>query len=194
MSQFTLFDSPLELAFNFWKKLLCSDDLVIDATCGNGYDSLKILPLIPNGFLYSLDIQQQACQNTLNKLKTQFSNFEIFCQSHETFPEKIKPYSTKLIIYNLGYLPKGNKEITTNKNSTIQSLNNSLNLLAPSGAISVMCYVGHNQGFEEEKEVVKWASELDKTDYLVTYHTLVNRLNAPRLCLIQKQQTSQKHQ
>lgn len=187
MNQFSLFDSPIEMAFEFWTKLLSPHDIVIDATCGHGFDSQKVLSLIPDGYLYGLDIQQSACQSTLNKLKPYYSNFELFCQSHENFPEKIQPLSVKLIIYNLGYLPKGDKTLTTTKNSTIESLNQALKLLAPSGAISVMCYVGHNEGFEEEKEVVKWASSLDKTNYLVTYHQLMNRSKAPALCLIQKQ-------
>lgn len=187
MSQFALFDSPLDLALDFWTKLLSPQDHVIDATCGNGYDSLKVLSLIPEGYLYCLDIQKQACQNTHERLKNSFTNFEIFCQSHESFPEKIKKSSIKLIIYNLGYLPKGNKNLTTMKDSTLKSLKNAINLLAPTGVLSVMCYVGHDEGSEEEKEVIKWASELHKTEYLVTYHKLLNRQQAPALCLIQKQ-------
>ena len=186
MNQFSLFDSPIDLALEFWTKLLSPSDLVIDATCGNGYDSLKVLSLIPDGFLYSLDIQQTACDNTHERLKMRYSNYEIFCQSHTSFPRKIKKESVKLIIYNLGYLPKGDKSLTTLKSSTLESLNNALDLLSPSGALSVMCYVGHNEGAEEEKEVVKWASELNKTQYLVTYHKLLNRQNAPALCFIQK--------
>lgn len=186
MNQFSLFDSPLDLAFNFWKDLLSPDDRVIDATCGHGYDAFKVLSLIPDGFLYGLDIQQQACINTTNKLSSCFSNFEIFCQSHACFPQKIKQGSIKLIIYNLGYLPKGDKTLTTLKNSTLESLHHALDLLTPSGVLSIMCYVGHKEGAQEQQEVIKWACMLDKTNYLVTYHSLINRLNGPALCLIQK--------
>jgi hypothetical protein len=49
-----------------------------------------------------------------------------------------------------------------------------------------MCYVGHEEGAQEEQEVIKWASQLNKTNYLVTYHTLINRLKGPALCFIQK--------
>lgn len=187
MTQFSLFDSPLELAHQFWQKLLKSDDHVIDATCGNGYDSLKVLSLIPQGFLYCLDIQELACYNTNTRLEALFSNFKTFCQSHETFPDCISPSSIKLIIYNLGYLPKGDKNLTTLTETTLKSLNHALTLLINGGALSIMCYSGHEEGFIEQEHVLKWSSELDKTQYLVTIHKILNRDKAPALCLIQKQ-------
>jgi hypothetical protein len=153
---------------------------------GHGYDALKILPMIPDGFLYGLDIQEDAISSTHKKLVPYFKNFKLFCQSHVTFPHEIKASSVKLIVYNLGYLPKSNKEIKTQSNTTLQSLEMAQDFLMPGGVISIMCYTGHAEGIEEEKIILDWAQNLDKTEYLVSYHSLVNRHKAPALCLIQK--------
>ena len=186
MAQFSLFDSPIDLSHSFWEKLLCTSDKVIDATLGHGYDAMHVLKLIPEGFLYGFDIQKEAIDSTNMKLAPFFHNFKLFHQSHESFPHEIKKESIKLIIYNLGYLPKGNKELTTQAESTKQSLNHALNLLCPSGAISIMIYTGHEAGEREEQVVLEWAHDLNKTDYLVTFHKLINRHKAPALCVVQK--------
>ena len=186
--QFALFDSPLDLAFNFWEKLLSNSDTVIDATLGHGFDALKVLPLIPEGFLYGFDVQKEAIESTCLKLNPYYKNFELFHQSHETFPKKIKDQSVKLIIYNLGYLPKGNKNLTTLSSSTLLSLDEAIKKLLPSGVISIMCYPGHNEGAIEKEAVFNWARTLHKNEYLVTFHELINRDKAPALCLVQKKQ------
>jgi len=188
MTQFSLFDSPLDLAFSFWEKLLSSSDHVIDATVGHGFDAMKVLRLIPDGFLYGLDIQKEAIDSTLKKLEPFHQNFKLYHQSHESFPKDIASSSIKLVIYNLGYLPKGNKELTTHAKSTLESLNHALKLLKPSGALSIMIYTGHPAGADEETLILNWAEGLDKTHYLVTYHKLINRHKAPALCLVQKKQ------
>lgn len=184
MTQFALFDSPLDLAFSFWKSCLKPEDRVIDATLGHGYDALKLLSLIPNGFLYGLDIQQAAVDSTQEKLKPLYSNYQLYHQCHSSFPEEAN--QIKLIVYNLGYLPKSDKLIKTQTLSTIKSLDEALKRLAPGGVISVMCYVGHVEGKQEEAAILTWAQSLDKTDVLISAHPLVNRELAPVLYLIQK--------
>lgn len=186
MVQYALFDSPLDLALDFWEKILCPQDIVIDATVGNGYDAKKVLTLIPEGFLYGIDIQNQAIETTCKHLEPFFTNYKLFQQSHDTFPSEINLESVKLIIYNLGYLPRSNKEIKTQAPTTLKSLEQALKLLKNGGCISIMCYTGHQEGQIEEKHVLAWAENLNKTDYLVSYHTLINRMKAPALLVVQK--------
>lgn len=193
MTQFAIFDSPIELAFNFFEKLLSKNDKVIDATLGRGFDAQKALSLIPQGFLYGMDVQQEAIDSSFQLLSASFLNFQLYHMSHHNFPDEIEAGSIKLIIYNLGYLPKGNKSLTTLKESTLESLHKAILLLSEGGALSIMCYSGHAEGEIEQENVLKWAQTLDKSRFLVSVHSLLNRSKAPTLCLIQKKVTDESH-
>jgi SAM-dependent methyltransferase len=183
--QFPLFDSPLVLAHHFFSQVLSSDDIVIDATCGQGFDSLYLIPLIPSGHLHAIDIQKQAIDSTAKKLEM-FKNFTLHHTSHEIFPKEIKKDTVKLVVYNLGYLPKGDKEITTKTETTLNSIKNSLDLIVHGGVVSIMCYPGHPEGEKELQAVVDFSKNLEKFSFLTSIHKLLNRDKAPVWIVIQK--------
>lgn len=64
----------LERILPFAKSLITShiqsDSIVIDATCGNGFDTLFLAQHVPKGHVYGFDIQQQAIDNTAKKIKS----------------------------------------------------------------------------------------------------------------------------
>ena len=103
---------------------------------------------------------------------------------HSTFPTITQPL--KLIVYNLGYLPGGDKEITTQTGSTLISLQEGLKLLTTNGIISMTCYPGHEEGNNEEKAILEWAATLHPNHYVIYYTQRLNRINPPSLLLIQK--------
>ncbi len=186
---FSLFQSHLDLAHSYWKAHLKPFCHVIDATCGNGHDSLFLANHLNGGSLYCIDIQKTAINSTKNLLeknllKTQVDRIYFFNQSHETFPSEIPPCD--LIIYNLGYLPGGDKNQTTNTPTTIKSFKNSLQLLKPQGLISVTCYPGHAEGALEQEALLNMARLLSPQDYLVCHHIFENRKAAPSLLLVFK--------
>lgn len=192
-STFPLFQSHLDLAHSYWTRLIQKGDHVIDATAGNGHDTLKLatLALTENsGFLWSLDIQQQALDNTLKLLTTHGSPTQNICllnHNHSTFPTFIPHNSIKLIVYNLGYLPGGNKNITTQTNSTLQSIQNAQPLIQHGGAISITCYPGHTEGAHEQQQILQLTSPWNPKNWNITLHQFTNRQNSPSLLLIQKQ-------
>ena len=102
--------------------------------------------------------------------------------SHEYLQEE----GAKLFHYNLGYLPCGDKQITTCKTSTIASLQKALQLVARSGVVSVVCYPGHEEGARELLCVEQLAVNLDPSNWDVCTHYSVNRKNAPRLFLFRR--------
>lgn len=179
---FPLFNSHLDLAHSFWKRLLQPKDTAIDATFGNGHDTRFIQSCIPEGKIYAMDIQESAIKNG----KENFSNIYFFTQSHATFPKDIEKETVSLIVYNLGYLPGGDKSLTTTQESTLKSLQEALLLLKHGGLISITCYPGHPEGAEEEKALLEWSRSLDKHTWGVSYTQWNNRLNAPSLLLIQR--------
>lgn len=110
---------------------------------------------------------------------------EFFEQCHSSFP-KVAPESIKLMVYNLGYLPKGDKSIITATETTLQSLKTALDLIQPGGAISITTYSGHSGGGEEEDAVLAFAKSLEPALWNPYLHTRLNRPNSPRLLLLQK--------
>jgi hypothetical protein len=194
--------SHLQISKYVWNEIVRSGDTVIDATCGNGHDSLFLakLALTPtSGSLYCVDIQQQAIQSTksnvLKELPTPlFERTKFYCQCHSTFPSEIEKDSVSLICYNLGYLPsisrQGNvKPMITTAPTTITSLNAALGLIKENGLLSVTAYPGHEGGEKETVEVENFFKSLDPFEWKVHAHFPLNRPKSPRLFLALKTET-----
>lgn len=128
------------------------NDLVVDATIGNGYDSLYLLDIVTEGKLFGFDIQTCALENTDKLLKeNNKKNYELFLQSHENLLGILKDYKNKisLVIFNLGFCPNEDKTITTKVNTTIQAINSAYELLNNKGIILITVYPGHDEGKKE---------------------------------------------
>lgn len=169
-------------------KLICSKfikpgDITIDATCGNGNDTLMLCNLSKKVFAF--DIQKKAINNTKKLLdKNNLNNYELINNSNEHIYDKLSKYENKisLIIYNLGYLPGGNKKIMTNHKSTIISIKNGLKLLNNKGIMLVTCYP-HKEGKIESREIINFLNQ--KNIKFVIYKNTDN-INAPFLIEIHK--------
>ncbi|ETF38436.1 rRNA methylase [Chlamydia pecorum MC/MarsBar] len=176
----------VKLSHEVFHDVVVPGDTVVDATCGRGLDSLVLARLLQGeGKLVVYDIQQEALESAqklfMHSLtEKEASIIELKACSHEVFTET----QVKLIHYNLGYLPLGNKEITTLENTTLKSLESALQAITPQGVITVVCYPGHDEGARETLAVERWAGRLDPKQWLVSIHYIVNRLKAPRLLVI----------
>jgi SAM-dependent methyltransferase len=187
------FSEHLDLSHSYWKNLLKKGDHVIDATCGNGNDSIFLARQVLGkniGSLSLFDIQIKAILKTKKKLSQNlsledFNRISFHHQSNENLFSSKNPL-VSLIVYNLGYLPGGEKTITTTKKTTLISIKNALPLLREKGAISLMCYPGHKDGKEEEEAILDFSSTLDSSIWSVCYHKWLNRLDSPSLIWIKK--------
>ncbi|XP_050221048.1 uncharacterized protein LOC126671328 isoform X2 [Mercurialis annua] len=69
-----------EAAHLVWKSVIQKGDTVIDATCGNGYDTLAMLKLVAdgsgNGRVYAMDMQTDALDNTATLLNENVTSEE----------------------------------------------------------------------------------------------------------------------
>lgn len=148
-------------------------DLVIDATIGNGFDTLFLLEHINNGFLFGFDIQKDAINNTNNLLKEKYTNYKLFNIGHENMYKTLKEYKNKisLIVFNLGYLPNSNKKIKTNYKTTIKAIKDSLKLLNNKGHIVITIYPGHPEGLKESIEIKKYLKGLKDYTYEEFHNT-----------------------
>jgi hypothetical protein len=191
-TEFSLFSSHLDLAHAYWSRLLQAGDTAIDATCGNGHDTLKLAALLSGkGTVIGIDIQPQALAKTHQLLTSkltpeELSQVTLYEQSHVQFPH-LDTASVRLIVYNLGYLPRSDKTIKTQESSTLQSVRAALELIVPGGAVSITCYPGHPEGKEEQTALLGFVSSLSPRQWNICHHQWANSPLSPSLLLIQKQ-------
>ncbi|MEC7838837.1 MAG: class I SAM-dependent methyltransferase [Chlamydiota bacterium] len=192
--QFSLFQSHLDVSHAYICEIINVGDIAVDATCGNGHDTLFLAEWClseSSGAVYSIDIQSSAIeeakrnteQNIAEGIKKRIHYLQ---QCHSSFPTEICSGSVKVVMYNLGYLPGGNKSLTTQVDTTIKSIRAALDLVTPGGIICVTCYPGHQEGENEEKAILKFVSELDPKQWSCCHHRWCNRTKSPSLLLIQK--------
>lgn len=144
-----------------------SGDKVIDATAGNGWDTLFLATQVGNeGKVYAFDIQAEAIESSQKKLeeKQLLQRVDLFHCSHDLMLEKIPSdaiNTISTIMFNLGYLPGSDKSIITQTESTLLALDASLALLKPDGRLSVVVYPGHSGGDTEAQAVMQWSKHLN---------------------------------
>lgn len=171
---------------NFVKK----GDIVVDATCGNGADTLFLSKKVKDtGKVFAIDIQDKAIQNTKELLEknSKYNNWTLIKEDHSNILEIIpKEYYGKVsvIMFNLGYLPNSNKKIKTNYKSTLKALKESLEILSKKALITIAVYP-HLEGQEEARELKDFLSTL--TGDLNAFEFIrLNRNEPPYLLLITK--------
>lgn len=164
-------------------------DYVVDATIGHGKDALKLLNCIgKNGFLYGFDIQEDAIESARKLLMgNDYDNFQLHLKSHNQMINEIPQESVKVIMFNLGYLPKGDKSVTTLLESTKEAIHSGLSLLKKNGLIIVACYPGHEEGFKEYRGLLTELADLYQKKYNVFHGHFINqRNNPPAIFIIEK--------
>ncbi|XP_057765261.1 uncharacterized protein LOC130986016 [Salvia miltiorrhiza] len=185
-----------EVAHAVWKNVVRKGDMVIDATCGNGYDTLAMLRLVADdegrGRVFAMDLQKSALESTSSLLDRSLTPHqrglvELYAMCH-TKMEDLVPSgaAVRLVAFNLGYLPGGDKKIKTESETTLVALEAAKRILARGGLISILAYVGHFGGREEFEKVRSFAAELDVDNWVCCTLQMLNRPSAPVLVLLSK--------
>jgi tRNA G37 N-methylase Trm5 len=163
-------------------------ETVVDATAGNGNDTLFLAELVgEEGRVYAFDIQQAALEATAKRLDTLNDRVTLILDSHAN----VDQYVTKPIggaMFNLGYLPYSeNLSIITKPDSTIKAIDKLLGLLKKGGIITISVYDGHEGGKEERDALLGFVKSLHQADVHVARYELLNqRKNPPFLIAIEK--------
>ncbi|XP_004488782.1 tRNA (mnm(5)s(2)U34)-methyltransferase, chloroplastic-like isoform X2 [Cicer arietinum] len=178
-----------DVAHMVWKHIIQKGDTVIDATCGNGFDTLALLNLVAddshNGYVYALDIQKDALDKTSLLLEESLNSnqkqlVKLFNICHSKMEEVVqRNASIRLVAFNLGYLPGGDKEIKTRSETTLMALEAAKRILIPGGLISIVVYVGHPGGREELEAVETFAATLSVENWICCKLQMLNRPCAP---------------
>jgi hypothetical protein len=152
----------------------------VDATLGKGNDTNFLSIFFDK--VYAFEIQKNAVDNYLS-INNSLTNVTVINDSHEHISKYVTD-EIDCIIYNLGFLPGGDKSITTRKDSTIHSIKEGLLLLKNGGLIIIAMYTGHHNGNEEAEAILSFAKNLSKKEYGTMHHTYVNRENNPPSLLV----------
>ena len=172
------------MAHDFLAQVITQEDIVVDATMGNGHDTLFLAKLAKQ--VYAFDIQEQALEKTSQRLQeASLTNAELILQGHETVDQFVT--EVKAAIFNLGYLPSADKSIITQPQTTIEALDKLCQLLVKGGRIAIMIYYGHEGGDIERDAVMDFISHLPQQEYTAAIYRTLNQINNPPfLVMIEK--------
>lgn len=170
-------------------QVLHPGDHVIDATLGNGHDAFKMGEIIGStGVIYGFDVQKEAILHAKQRLSTLPSKpaIHLFQTGHEMMGSYITD-EIDLIMFNLGYLPGGNKEKTTKAETTLLAMDASIHLLKPGGSLFIAVYPGHDEGLRELNTIQSWAENYPQKKAVIAHLYFANQRGCPpQLFVIQK--------
>lgn len=182
-----------ETAHGIIREYLQRGDTAIDATVGNGHDTVFLAETVgATGQVYGFDIQAQALQVTRQRLRQQGldARATLFEVSHAAMVQYIPGQlhgGIKAIMFNLGYLPGADKTLITQTQSTLQAIDAACQLLTIAGVITVLAYPGHAGGDAETRSLTVWLRQLDAGQFFVeTLYSHHHQETAPRLFVIKK--------
>jgi len=166
----------LETAHQLLSFHINQDDILVDATMGNGNDTVFLAQ--KSKFVYAFDIQIQALEETKKALhQSAISNVQLILDSHEHIINYVTDF--KGVLFNLGYLPKGDKSITTTSDTTIKTIKSLIPYLKVQGFIMLVIYTGHNAGMDESIAIEDYMHSLNQTLYKILKIDLPYQDNKP---------------
>lgn len=175
----------LDYAKTLLRKSIDFGDVAIDATAGNGHDTLYLTELVGDtGHVFAFDVQQQALDATADRLKKHgvFERTTLILDGHEN----IATYVAERIggaIFNLGYLPGADHTVTTHGQTTIQAIDEMLEMMKIGGIIVLVVYHGHEGGKEERDDVLTYVESLSQKQVHVLRYDFLNQKNDPPFIL-----------
>jgi hypothetical protein len=170
--------SLVKLAHNLIQANITEDGIMIDATVGNGHDTLFLMERAGiKGKVYGFDIQSEAIRSTQARASHHpWRNNLILWQCSHSEMESCIPLheqgQVKVIMFNLGYLPGGDKAVITHTASTLSALVAAIRLLAANGLLTVLAYPAHVGGDQEADAVHAWCTSLNPAQFAVKRYYL----------------------
>jgi len=155
--------SLTHLAHSIMRRAIQAGDTVIDATAGNGYDTIFLASCVTEtGRVLAIDVQQAAIEATKDRLQAaNVQHMTLLAEDHAQVLQRLKEQSLQVraIMFNLGYLPGSDKQHTTNADTTTSAILCGLKLLTSGGVMTVTAYRGHPGGQEEAAAVERIAKQ-----------------------------------
>ncbi|KRM91366.1 class I SAM-dependent methyltransferase [Fructilactobacillus florum] len=177
--------SALQTSHDLLAKSVHPGDTVVDATAGNGHDTLFLAQLVGHhGHVYSFDIQKKAIQATRALLENHHveTPVSLINTGHENADHYVKE-PLAAAIFNLGYLPGADHQLATTAQTTVIAMQKLLANLRRHGVLLLVVYVGHHGSQQEQQAVLNFVTHLPQTDFHVMQYQFINQINHPPMLI-----------
>lgn len=174
--------NALGLSHWFLRQHLHEGSFAVDATAGNGFDTLLLCRLVgETGSVLAMDIQPEALEHTSLLLEREGvrDRARLVLDSHAHLDAYVSPESADCVVFNFGWLPGGDHTVFTRKESSLIALEKALACLKPGGIMSLCLYYGRNNGYEERDAILDYVRTLDHRQYSVMVIDFANRIHDP---------------
>jgi tRNA A58 N-methylase Trm61 len=185
--------SVLDFAHHLAAKALQPGGVAVDATVGNGHDTVALARAVgTEGQVFGFDVQAPAIEQTRSRLANEgvAGRVALIRGGHEEMRDHVPSAvhgEVGAVTFNLGYLPGSASEVTTEPETTISALDDAVSLLRPGGVVTIVIYTGHEGGPAEAEAVDAWAAGLSQDASHALSYRFVNQYNdPPRLVAIEK--------
>lgn len=177
------------LALDVWERALQAGGRAVDATMGNGHDTLCLARLAgETGHVDAFDIQAAAVASTRGRLLS--AGVLDRCSLHHTGHERMAEIvimPVDVVAFNLGWLPGGDKAVTTRLETTLCAVASGLALLKKGGVMTLCVYPGHPEGEREREKLLQYISALKPQAFNALHQRFANAgAGAPECIVIQK--------
>lgn len=177
----------LDLHKQFIRNHLHEGDTAVDFTMGNGHDTEFLSKTVgAAGHVYAFDIQEQAINSTRENLAKAGcpENYTLIHDSHHKVAEYVKtPF--KAGMFNLGYLPGGDKRITTMRETTMPAIKAAIELMDADAVLNIAVYPGHAEGDAEGKMICEYLATLDRRKLCATMIKILNSPTSPYFIVVE---------
>ena len=166
----------LQLQKHFVLSHLREGDVCADFTMGNGHDTSFLSDVVgQSGKVYAFDIQKDAIENTKKQLENdgRYNNYILIHDSHSNLKNYIKE-KIKVGMFNLGYLPGGDKTKTTKVETTIEAIKNALDILDSDAILIIAVYPGHEEGKKEGEAIDAFLRTINKKCISIGRYQIIN--------------------
>ena len=174
----------LELQKYFICRHLREGGVAVDFTMGNGHDTEFLCRTVgESGKVFAFDIQEQAVESTRKNLDASGCPhvYNLIHASHHRVREFVDcPINAGM--FNLGYLPGGDKRITTLRETTMPAVEAAIELLAPDGILCIAVYPGHAEG----EMLSEYLSTLPRWHLCATKIKILNSPTSPYFIIVEK--------
>ena len=182
-----MYDNAVTYVHHVLGSVLREGDIAVDATMGNGWDTALMADLVgETGTIYGFDIQEVAVDVTKSRTSGCLATIRLHQQGHESMSAAVDgPHigHVRAVTFNLGYLPGGDKDITTHADTTLKGLTEARSVLAPDGVITVVCY-RHAEGERELSFVREELSTWPQDRYTVVEVDFINQRGTPPVVFV----------
>ncbi|MDO4670509.1 MAG: class I SAM-dependent methyltransferase [Aerococcus sp.] len=173
----------IAVTHHYLKEWLRPGQIAVDATVGQGFDTQQLAEYVgKTGHVYGFDIQATAIKATTERLAAAHLNERVtlYHAGHEQLDALLpKEVTIDLAIFNLGYLPHGDKTIITHPETTLAAIRQILNRLNVNGHLLIAAYIGHPGGHEEYEAITEYLTALDQRQFTVGRFEFINQKNYP---------------